>query len=39
MSEPVHRTLGLTDEELAELQGTVDSLGKYQTYEDYLEIY
>ena len=33
----MHKQGGLTDEELAELQGTVDSLGKYQTYEDYLD--
>jgi hypothetical protein len=28
---------GFTDEELAELQGGTDSLGKFQTYEDYLD--
>ena len=28
---------GFTDEELAELQGGADSLGKFQTYEDYLD--
>ena len=33
----MHKQGGLTDEELAELQGTADSLGKYQTYEDYLD--
>ena len=28
---------GLTDDELAELQGAADSLDAYATYEDYLD--